>query len=63
MFLFFLKPRSPLFEFVLKSKIENAEDTQQMLLNVFDSKTKRAREKILDFGVLTTLPPEPESLW
>ena len=33
-----------------------------MLLNVFNPKTKRARERIIDFGVLTTLPPDPESL-
>ena len=65
MFFFFLKPwpRSPLFAFVLKGKIENAEHTQQMLLNVFNPKTTRARERILDFGALTTLPPHPESLW
>ena len=66
MFLFSLKAMtkiSSLFVFVLKSKIENAEHTQQMLLNVFNPKTKKAREKILDFAVLTTLPPDPESLW
>ena len=44
-------PRSPLFVFVLKSKIENAKDTQQMLLNVFNPKTKKAREgtRLLSF--------------